>query len=72
MAQEEGGSNVGTWVGRAAMLAFVGALGLEIVTGKGLLETLGVTGPVPGFGLALVAVVGGLTAFGIFRSSSAE
>lgn len=33
-----GGGGFDIWLGRAAMLGFVGALGVEITTGKGVLQ----------------------------------
>lgn len=69
---EEAGNSVDIWLGRAAMLGFVGALGVEIFSGKGLLEAAGLATPAPNVALALTAVVGVVTAFGIFQSGSKE
>eukprot|EP00897_Mesotaenium_endlicherianum_P005693 jgi/Mesen1/5151/ME000255S04117 len=71
-AEEAGGSNLNIWLGRAAMLAFGAALSTEVITGKGVLENIGVTSPVPQLALGLTAVVGAVTAFGIFRSASRD
>eukprot|EP00850_Spirogloea_muscicola_P005113 SM000023S07569 [mRNA] locus=s23:159770:160183:- [translate_table: standard] len=67
-----GGGGLNVWLGRAAMLGFVGALGVEIVSGKGVLESLGVPTPLPPLALALVGAAGAFTAFGIFRSASTD
>ncbi|KAL9255997.1 Stress enhanced protein 1, chloroplastic-like protein [Drosera capensis] len=69
------GSGVDVWLGRFAMVGFVAELGVEIGTGKGLLElwnsqNLSLTSPLPTAALALTAVVGVLTAIFIFRSAS--
>lgn len=58
------------WVGRAAMLGFVSVMAIEIATGRGVLENVGLAAPIPALALALTAVVGGVTAFGIFRSAN--
>lgn len=67
---KDGGSNnsLDIWLGRVAMLGFVAAVGVEIVTGKGVLETVGFSTPLPTVALGLTAVVGLFTAFGVFRS----
>eukprot|EP00270_Netrium_digitus_P015169 TRINITY_DN527_c0_g1_i2.p1 TRINITY_DN527_c0_g1~~TRINITY_DN527_c0_g1_i2.p1 ORF type:complete len:164 (-),score=7.63 TRINITY_DN527_c0_g1_i2:150-611(-) len=57
------------WLGRLAMLGFFGALAVEIATGKGLLQAVGLTTPLPTAALALVGTAGVFTAFKIFRSS---
>ncbi|CAI5482784.1 unnamed protein product [Closterium sp. Yama58-4] len=64
-----GGGGVDIWVGRLAMMGFVGALVMEVVTGKGLLELIGVPTPLPALALVIVAATGAFTAFGVFRSS---
>ncbi|CAI5518520.1 unnamed protein product [Closterium sp. Naga37s-1] len=64
-----GGGGVDIWVGRLAMMGFVGALVMEVATGKGLLELIGVPTPLPALALVIVAATGALTAFGVFRSS---
>ncbi|CAM6077535.1 unnamed protein product [Sphagnum tenellum] len=67
---KDGGANnsLGIWLGRVAMLGFVAAVAVEIVTGKGVLENVGFTTPLPTVALGLTAVVGLFTAFGVFRS----
>ncbi|KAH9561568.1 hypothetical protein CY35_05G029200 [Sphagnum magellanicum] len=67
---KDGGANnsLDIWLGRVAMLGFVAAVGVEIVTGKGVLENVGFTTPLPTVALGLTAVVGLFTAFGVFRS----
>ncbi|KAH8960921.1 hypothetical protein BDL97_05G023100 [Sphagnum fallax] len=67
---KDGGANnsLDIWLGRVAMLGFVAAVGVEIVTGKGVLESVGFTTPLPTVALGLTAVVGLFTAFGVFRS----
>lgn len=65
-------SNPAAWLGRAAMLLFVAALAVEVVTGRGVLETVGVTAPLQAPGLLLAGVAGLTTAFGIFRSISTK
>lgn len=70
----EGGQNskVDVWIGRAAMLGFVTAIGTEITSGKGVLANLGVSTPAPTLALALTAVVGAVLSFGVFRSAAEE
>ncbi|KAL9259613.1 Stress enhanced protein 1, chloroplastic-like protein [Drosera capensis] len=69
-SSDQGSSGVDVWLGRFAMVGFVAALGVEIGTGKGLLENFGLTSPLPTAALALTAVVGVLTAIFIFQSAS--
>ncbi|GJP53611.1 hypothetical protein CLOM_g12765 [Closterium sp. NIES-68] len=63
------GGGVDIWIGRLAMMGFVGAVVMEVVTGKGLLELIGVPTPLPALALVIVAATGAFTAFGVFRSS---
>ncbi|GAB4838739.1 hypothetical protein Ancab_028282 [Ancistrocladus abbreviatus] len=64
------GSNLDVWLGRLAMTGFAVAISVEIATGKGLLENVGLTTPLPTVALAVTAVVGVLTAIFIFQSAS--
>ncbi|XP_038887138.1 ADP-ribosylation factor 1 [Benincasa hispida] len=63
-------SNLDVWLGRSAMVGFAIAISVEIATGKGLLENLGVTSPLPSVALAVTALVGVLTAVFIFQSAT--
>ncbi|XP_062020744.1 uncharacterized protein LOC133737144 [Rosa rugosa] len=65
---KEGGLDV--WLGRLGMVGFTAAIGVEIATGKGLLENFGLTSPLPTAALAVTALVGVLTAVFIFQSGS--
>ncbi|XP_050365902.1 stress enhanced protein 1, chloroplastic [Argentina anserina] len=65
---KEGGLDV--WLGRLGMVGFTSAVGVEIATGKGLLENFGLTEPLPTAALAVTALVGVLTAVFIFQSGS--
>ncbi|WOL02632.1 stress enhanced protein 1, chloroplastic isoform X1 [Canna indica] len=69
-AKQSNGLDV--WLGRIAMLGFAIAITVEISTGKGLLENLGFTAPLPTVALAVTALVGALTAFFIFQSASRD
>ncbi|TYK06783.1 ADP-ribosylation factor 1-like [Cucumis melo var. makuwa] len=51
-------SNLDVWLGRFAMVGFAIAISVEIATGKGLLENLGVTSPLPSVALAVTALLG--------------
>ncbi|MCO5587540.1 hypothetical protein L7F22_041490 [Adiantum nelumboides] len=66
----EKSNSLDIWLGRAAMLGFVGVVSFEVATGKGVLENAGLVAPLPTFALALAAVVGVVTAFGIFWSAN--
>ncbi|KAM1405241.1 hypothetical protein ACFX2F_000092 [Malus domestica] len=67
-ARKEGGLDV--WLGRLAMIGFAVAIGVEVSTGKGLLENFGLTSPLPTAALGVTALVGVLTAVFIFQSGS--
>ncbi|CAD6334533.1 unnamed protein product [Miscanthus lutarioriparius] len=67
-----GGGGLDVWLSRGAMLGFVGAVTVELTTGKGVLQNVGLTAPLPTLALALTGVVGVLTAFLIFQSSSRD
>ncbi|KAJ1696746.1 hypothetical protein LUZ63_005258 [Rhynchospora breviuscula] len=69
-AKESEGAIV--WVGRAAMVGFATAITIEISTGKGLLENIGLATPQPTLALFVTALVIGLTAFFIFQSASRD
>ncbi|MCH1922999.1 hypothetical protein L9G15_26670, partial [Shewanella sp. A3A] len=60
------------WLSRGAMLGFVAAITVELTTGKGVLQNVGLTSPVPTVALALTGVVGVATAFLIFQSASQD
>ncbi|XP_048432236.1 stress enhanced protein 1, chloroplastic-like isoform X2 [Pyrus x bretschneideri] len=65
---KEGGLDV--WLGRLAMIGFAVAIGVEVSTGRGLLENFGLTSPLPTAALGVTALVGILTAVFIFQSGS--
>ncbi|CAN6283127.1 unnamed protein product [Urochloa humidicola] len=60
------------WLSRGAMLGFVGVVAVELTTGKGVLENVGLTAPLPTVALALTGVVGIFTAFIIFQSGTQD
>ncbi|CAN6305289.1 unnamed protein product [Urochloa humidicola] len=68
----KGGGGLDVWLSRGAMLGFVGLVAVELTTGKGLLENVGLTAPLPTVALALTGVVGVFTAFIIFQSGTQE
>lgn len=68
----KGGGGLDVWLSRGAMLGFVGAVAVELTTGKGVLQNVGLTAPVPTLALALTGVVGVLTAFLIFQSGTRD
>ncbi|CAH9103627.1 unnamed protein product [Cuscuta epithymum] len=63
-------SGLDIWLGRFAMIGFAAAVGVEIYTGKGLLENFGLTSPLPTAALAVTTLVGVLTTVFIFQSAS--
>ncbi|KAJ7535236.1 hypothetical protein O6H91_12G023900 [Diphasiastrum complanatum] len=65
-------NNINLWLGRFAMLGFVGVISIEIITGKGVLQQVGINSPAPTAALALMAVVGTIVAIAIFRSASTQ
>ncbi|KAF2913445.1 stress enhanced protein 1, chloroplastic isoform X1 [Oryza sativa Japonica Group] len=67
-----GGGGLDVWLSRGAMLGFVAAITVELTTGKGVLQNVGLTSPVPTVALALTGVVGVATAFLIFQSASQD
>jgi len=68
----EGNNSLDIWLGRFAMLSFVAAITIEITTGKGVLQNIGLTAPLPTVSLGLVTAVGVVVAFKIFRSGSED
>lgn len=68
----EGGNSLDIWLGRIAMLSFAAAITIEITTGKGVLQNIGLTSPLPTVALGLVTAVGVFFAFNIFRSASED
>ncbi|OQU77496.1 stress enhanced protein 1, chloroplastic [Sorghum bicolor] len=66
------GGGLDVWLSRGAMLGFVGAVAVELTTGKGVLQNVGLTAPLPTLALALTGVVGVLTAFLIFQSGTPD
>ncbi|KAF8410123.1 hypothetical protein HHK36_002645 [Tetracentron sinense] len=64
------GNGLDIWLGRLAMTGFAALITIEITTGKGLLENVGLTAPLPTVVLAVTALVGVLTAIFIFQSAS--
>ncbi|PUZ39426.1 hypothetical protein GQ55_9G306900 [Panicum hallii var. hallii] len=71
-AKGGGGGGLDVWLSRGAMLGFVGAVAVELSTGKGVLENAGLTAPLPTVALALTCVVGVFVAFIIFQSGSRD
>ncbi|XP_052169475.1 stress enhanced protein 1, chloroplastic-like isoform X2 [Oryza glaberrima] len=67
-----GGGGLDVWLSRGAMIGFVAAITVELTTGKGVLQNVGLTSPVPTVALALTGVVGVATAFLIFQSASKD
>uniref|UniRef100_A0A0D9XJC6 Stress enhanced protein 1 n=1 Tax=Leersia perrieri TaxID=77586 RepID=A0A0D9XJC6_9ORYZ len=67
-----GSGGLDVWLSRGAMLGFVAAIAVELTTGKGVLQNVGLTSPVPTVALALTGVVGVATAFLIFQSASRD
>ncbi|CAN6293673.1 unnamed protein product, partial [Urochloa humidicola] len=67
-----GGGGLDVWLSRGAMLGFVGVVAVELTTGKGVLENVGLTAPLPTVALALTGVVGIFTAFIIFQSGTQD
>ncbi|GJN20509.1 hypothetical protein PR202_gb07896 [Eleusine coracana subsp. coracana] len=67
-----GGGGLDVWLSRGAMLGFVGAVAVELTTGKGVLQNVGLTAPLPTVALGLTGVVGAFTAFLIFQSASQD
>ncbi|XP_048544251.1 stress enhanced protein 1, chloroplastic-like isoform X2 [Triticum urartu] len=68
----KGGPGLDVWLSRGAMLAFFGAVGVELTTGKGVLQNVGLMAPLPALALGLTGVVGVVTAFIIFQSGSSD
>ncbi|GLJ42874.1 hypothetical protein SUGI_0888740 [Cryptomeria japonica] len=66
------GNDLSVWLGRIAMLSFAAAITVEITTGKGLLQNIGLTSPLPTVSLGLTAAIGILTAYFIFDSGSKD
>ncbi|CAN6288281.1 unnamed protein product [Urochloa humidicola] len=71
-AKGGGGGGLDVWLSRGAMLGFVGVVAVELTTGKGVLENVGLTAPLPTVALALTGVVGVFTAFIIFQSGAQD
>lgn len=71
-AKGGGGGGLDVWLSRGAMLGFVGVVAVELTTGKGVLQNVGLTAPLPTVALALTGVVGVFTAFLIFQSGSRD
>ncbi|XP_077225328.1 stress enhanced protein 1 [Tasmannia lanceolata] len=63
-------SGLDVWLGRLAMVGFASAITVEVVTGRGILENVGLITPLPTVALAVTALVGALTTFFIFQSAS--
>ncbi|XP_075488494.1 stress enhanced protein 1, chloroplastic isoform X2 [Primulina tabacum] len=64
------GNGLDIWIGRLAMVGFTAAISIEIATGKGLLENVGLITPLPIAALTVTALVGVLLAVFIFQSAS--
>nr|ACG27175.1 hypothetical protein [Zea mays] len=67
-AKKGGGPD--TWLGRAAMVGFASAIAVEVATGKGFLQSLGVGTPAPTLALAVSGLVVGLAVFFLLQSGS--
>jgi len=67
-----GGGGLDVWLSRGAMLGFVGAVAVELSTGKGVLENVGLTAPLPTAALALTGVGGVYTVLLIFQSGTRD
>ncbi|AQK48936.1 Stress enhanced protein 1, chloroplastic [Zea mays] len=65
-AKKGGGPD--TWLGRAAMVGFASAIAVEVATGKGFLQNLGVGTPAPTLALAVSGLVVGLAVFFLLQS----
>ncbi|XP_073127010.1 stress enhanced protein 1, chloroplastic [Henckelia pumila] len=68
--QSTEGNGLDIWIGRVAMVGFTAAITIEVATGKGLLENVGLTAPLPIAALAVTSLVGALLAVFIFQSAS--
>ena len=66
------GPGLDVWLSRGAMIGFIGAVGVELTTGKGVLQNVGLMAPLPALALGLTGVVGVVTAFIIFQSGSSD
>ncbi|XP_073309383.1 stress enhanced protein 1, chloroplastic-like [Primulina huaijiensis] len=64
------GNGLDIWIGRLAMVGFTVAISIEVATGKGLLENVGLITPLPIAALAVTSLVGALLAVFIFQSAS--
>ncbi|KAJ1276403.1 hypothetical protein BS78_05G212300 [Paspalum vaginatum] len=70
--QGVGGGGADTWLGRAAMVGFASAIAVEVSTGKGFLQNLGVGTPAPALALVVSALVVGLAVFFLLQSGGAS
>ncbi|CAN0846343.1 Stress enhanced protein 1, chloroplastic [Linum grandiflorum] len=66
------GNSLDVWIGRVAMIGFALAITVEVSTGKGLIENFGLASPLPTAALAVMGLVGGVTAVYIFQTSASK
>ncbi|TKW03660.1 hypothetical protein SEVIR_7G055200v4 [Setaria viridis] len=71
-AKGGGGGGLDVWLSRGGMLGFMGVVVVELTTGKGVLQNVSLTAPLPTVALGLAGVVGIFTAFIIFQSGSQD
>ena len=71
-AKGGGGGGLDVWLSRGGMLGFMGVVAVELTTGKGVLQNVSLTAPLPTVALGLTGVVGIFTAFIIFQSGSQD
>ncbi|TKW14440.1 hypothetical protein SEVIR_5G168500v4 [Setaria viridis] len=71
-AKGGGGGGLDMWLSRGGMLGFMGVVAVELTTGKGVLQNVSLTAPLPTVALGLTGVVGIFTAFIIFQSGSQD
>lgn len=69
---KQGGGGGSVWLGRAAMVGFASAIAVEVSTGKGVLQNLGVAAPAPTLALVVSALVVGLAVFFLLQSGSRD
>ncbi|CAD6253056.1 unnamed protein product [Miscanthus lutarioriparius] len=67
-----GGGGPDVWLGRAAMVGFASAIAVEVATGKGFLQNLGVASPAPTLALVVSGLVVGLAVFFLLQSGGSQ
>ncbi|CAO2144823.1 unnamed protein product, partial [Urochloa humidicola] len=70
--KQGGGGGADVWLGRAAMLGFASAVAVEVSTGKGFLQNLGVATPAPTLALVVSGLVVGLAVFFLLQSGGSR